>query len=98
MSRSLFLAVFAVLVASALGSSCKNPKVETKYFTTGDATIVTQIALVGEFTVSCADSSADGLPLFAEIEGRLTPLARVEQNVYQVSLGNTNNNCHVDPF
>lgn len=87
MSRILFFAVFAVLAASALGSSvCKNPKVETKYFTTGDATIVSQIALIGEFTVNCADAGADGLPLFAEIDGRLTPLARVDTNVYQVSL------------
>lgn len=86
-SRTLFLAVCAVLVASAFGSAvCKNPKVVTEYFTTGDATIVSHIALIGEFTVSCADPNADGLPLFAEIEGRLTPIARIDTNKYQVSV------------
>lgn len=84
-SRTLFLAVCAVLVASAFGSACKNPKVVTEYFTTGDATIVSHIALIGEFTVSCSDPNVDGLPLFAEIDGRLTPVARVDTNKYQVS-------------
>lgn len=85
-SRTLFLAVCAVLLASAFGSTvCKNPKVVTEYFTTGDATIVSHIALIGEFTVSCADPNADGLPLFAEIDGRLTPIARIDTNKYQVS-------------
>lgn len=87
MSRILFVALCTVLCSSCLASSlCKNPKVDTKYFTTGDATIVSHIALIGEFTVTCADANANGLPLFAEIDGRLTPVARVGSNKYQVSL------------
>lgn len=85
-SRALFLVVCAVLVAATFGSAvCKNPKVVTEYFTTGDATIVSHIALIGEFTVSCADPNADGLLLFAEIDGHLTPIARIDSNKYQVS-------------
>lgn len=85
MSRTLFITVCAALVACCLATTCENPKIELSYFTTGDATIVSQIGLIGEFTLDCEDSSATGLPLFAEIEGRLTPVARIGSNKYQVS-------------
>lgn len=85
MSRTLFIAVCVALVAGCLANTCENPKIELSYFTTGDATIVSQIGLIGEFTLDCEDSSATGLALFAEIEGRLTPVARIGSNKYQVS-------------
>lgn len=85
MAKSLFCIVFTILIASAVGSVCKNPKVESTYFSSSDATIVTHIALIGEFSLKCADSSADGLSLFAEVDGKLSPVARVPGGKYQVS-------------
>lgn len=103
MSRSLFVTVtiLAAIVAGAFAESCTNPKTEVKYFTTGDATIVREIALIGEFTLDCADSSATGLGLFAEYEGRITPVARIGSNQYQVSQAVTSHKikwlrlCHI---
>lgn len=85
MSRTLFVAVFAALAACSLANVCENPKIDLQYFTTGDATIVSHIALIGEFTLDCADSSATGLALFSEFEGRIAPVARLDSNKYQVS-------------
>lgn len=100
MSRFLAtVAVFAAVFACAAAASCESPKIDLKYFTTGDATIVSQIALIGEFTLDCADSSATGLALFAEFEGRITPVARLDSNKYQVSeydcLGCLDALCHI---
>lgn len=47
---------------------------------------MSQIALIAEFSLNCADSDADGFPLFAEIEGRLTPVVRIKDDRFQVSL------------
>lgn len=88
MSRSLFatVAIVAAFAACSFAETCTNPTTDVTYFTTGDATIVREIALIGEFTLDCADSSATGLGLFAEHEGRITPVARIGSNKYQVGL------------
>ncbi|KAJ6637282.1 Translocon-associated protein subunit delta, partial [Pseudolycoriella hygida] len=85
MSRTLLFATVAVLAASTLAATCTKPKITSTTFTTRDATIVSQIALIAEFSLKCSDSDADGLPLFAEINGRLTPVARIKDNKFQVS-------------
>ncbi|XP_037047220.1 translocon-associated protein subunit delta [Bradysia coprophila] len=85
MSRTLFFATFAVLVASTLAVTCTKPKIKATTFTTRDATIVSQIALIAEFSLNCAESDADGFPLFAEVNGQLSPVVRISDNRFQVS-------------
>lgn len=106
MSRTLFFATFAVLVASSLAVTCTKPKVQSTTFTTRDATIVkwkfsrispifiqwqfyqlkvSQIGFIAEFSLDCAEGDASGFPLFAEINGRLTPVVRIKDNRFQVS-------------
>jgi len=81
----LFFTTFAVLVASSLAATCTKPIIKSTTFTTKDATIVSQIGFIAEFSLSCSDSDADGLPLFAEINGKLTPVVRTKDDNLQVS-------------
>jgi len=85
MSRILFASVLLFTVAaSALGASCTSPKVSVTSFSTQDATILTQLAHVGEFTLQCGNG---GKPtLFAEFPcGKVVPVARVTDDKYQIS-------------
>lgn len=43
-----------------------------------------QVAFISEFTLKCANG-AENVPLFAEVEGRLTPVARTGPSRYQVN-------------
>lgn len=46
---------------------------------------MSQIALIAEFSLNCAESDADGFPLFAEVNGQLSPVVRIADNRFQVS-------------
>lgn len=80
-----FIISFAVLCVAALASagSCKSPTVSSTSFTTADGTIVSQVAYIAEFSLKCGDSQA--IPLFAEYAGRVTPVAKIGDNKYQVN-------------
>lgn len=70
---------------STLGSSCDNPEVTASQYTTQDATVLTNIAYVAEFTLKCSNG-IKGLPLYAEVGGKILPAARIgDDNMYQVS-------------
>ncbi|XP_055541710.1 translocon-associated protein subunit delta [Wyeomyia smithii] len=85
-SKSLLFAALVVLSASACwASSCTNPEVKSSFFSTSDATIVSQIAFVAEFTLKCSNAGAEKLPLFAEVGGKVAPVVRVGDTKYQVS-------------
>lgn len=71
--------------ATVYSVKCKNSEVSTTSFTTQDATIVSQIAYISEFTLKCSNAGGEKISLFAEIEGRLTPVARIGPNKFQVS-------------
>lgn len=78
-----FIISFAVLCVAALTSAgCKNPTVSSTSFTTTDGTIVSQVAYITEFTLKCGDGVA--IPLFAEYAGRVSPVAKIGENKYQV--------------
>uniref|UniRef100_D3TNK3 Translocon-associated protein subunit delta n=1 Tax=Glossina morsitans morsitans TaxID=37546 RepID=D3TNK3_GLOMM len=65
-------------------SSCNNPKVTVTSFSTEDATILTQLAHIGEFSLKCSNEIKPNL--FAEFPcGKVVPVARVADNQYQVS-------------
>lgn len=83
-SKLVILAILATLVASSFAAECLSPSVTADSFTTQDSTIVSQIAFVAEFTLKCSNSGGDQVSLFAEVEGRLFPVARIGQNKFQV--------------
>lgn len=82
MSRQLFaLCLVAAVCASGVYGSCQ---ATVSSFSTQDATILTQLAHVGEFTLQC--SGAAPASLFAEFPcGKVVPVAKVGDNKYQVS-------------
>ncbi|XP_053694899.1 translocon-associated protein subunit delta [Sabethes cyaneus] len=81
----LFVALAAVTISACQASSCSNPEVKANFFYTKDATIVSQIAFVSEFTLKCSNAGAEKLPLFAEVAGKLSPVVRIGDSKYQVS-------------
>ncbi|XP_031631150.1 translocon-associated protein subunit delta [Contarinia nasturtii] len=86
MSKLLFVCAFSAIVSLSLGLSCTSPTVESDVsFTTQDATIVSQIAFITEFTLKCSNKASETSPLFAEIDGKLQPVSRIGTDRFQVS-------------
>ncbi|XP_047039409.1 translocon-associated protein subunit delta [Helicoverpa armigera] len=73
------------IASVALGQGCTNPQVEASSFTSLDATVVTQIAYITEFTLKCDNPLPENYALYAEVEGKPLTAARVGENRYQVS-------------
>lgn len=82
LSKIVFSIVLTIFVSSSVLADCNNPVITSTSFTTQDATIVSQIAYVSEFTLKCPND--ERVSLFAEVEGKLSPVAQVGQNKYQV--------------
>lgn len=78
------LSVFACLVAYASASTCTSPSVKATTFTTTQGQVVSQVAFISEFTLKCGNG-AQNVPLFAEVDGRISPVARTGDNRYQIS-------------
>mgnify|MGYP003347284200 CR=1 FL=1 len=64
-------------------NSCKNLEVSSQSFTTQDATIVTNIAYISEFTVKCESGSLTHA--YADVEGVIVPVFEIAPNTFQVS-------------
>lgn len=77
--------VFCAIFATAMCDSCKNPTVTSTTFTSRDSAVVMQTAFVTEFSLNCDNSLPTGFVLYAEVEGRTMPAARIANNKYQVS-------------
>jgi len=81
-------AVVAVLlcIAYAHGEKCLNPTIQSEYYTTTDATIVTRIAAVSVFTVSCKNN-IDIPNLYVDLNGKIVPAIKSVdvRNKFQVS-------------
>ncbi|XP_030385295.1 translocon-associated protein subunit delta [Scaptodrosophila lebanonensis] len=76
------LCLLVICSSSAYGSSCK---ATVNSFSTQDATILTQLAHVAEFTLQCTGQKAQPT-LFAEFPcGKVVPVAKVADNKYQLS-------------
>lgn len=84
--RNAFLNIcFLVLFTYTVADVCTKPKVSASAYTTQDATVLTNIAFVAELSLNC-ENHVTGLPLYAEINGRTLPAARIgDDNKYQVS-------------
>lgn len=84
MSKLLLVCAFVALFSASYALSCTNPSVQATSFTTQDATIVSQIAFISEFTLTCSNKASETTPLFAEVDGKLTPVVRVGTDKFQV--------------
>lgn len=81
------IALFALCsISGAVAQSCQNPQVEAASFTSLDATVVTQIAYITEFTLKCDNPLPENYALYAEVEGKPLTAARIGENKYQVSI------------
>nr|CAH7768424.1 unnamed protein product [Callosobruchus chinensis] len=83
MAKIIALVLFSVFISSGLCSSCANLDVSSSSFTTQDATIVSKIAYISEFTVKC--SSGEVGSLYAEVDNNVVPVSVVGSNKFQVS-------------
>ena len=76
-----------VLVLGVIGLSsanvCTQPEVSAQSYTTPDATILTNIGFVAEFSLKCGNG-VQNPALFAELGGKTQPVARIGPNKYQV--------------
>lgn len=86
MNEALFFATIFTVFSTVICSSCSKPEVTSKSFTTQDATIVSNIAYISEFTVKCG--SDDIGSIYAELDGNVVPVSIVGPNRYQVSFIN----------
>ncbi|ODN03951.1 Translocon-associated protein subunit delta [Orchesella cincta] len=79
-----FLVVFAVLTASsvALASNCQVSNQRT--YTTQDASVLTSIAYITEFELTCDGKKVVGTQLYAESQGSILQVGENNGN-YQVS-------------
>lgn len=84
-NKSLLVCIIGAFFATTFAAECINPEIQTTTFTSQDATIVSQIAFIAEFSLKCAASTK---PLFAEVNGRLSPVVRVSDTEFQVRLNN----------
>jgi len=85
MSQKITVAIFAACLSVCLASSCSSPSITATSFTTQDATIVTNIAYVSQFKLSC-DGKPGDIPLFAEVGGKpLSVVKNKEGGEYIVS-------------
>ncbi|XP_038221489.1 translocon-associated protein subunit delta [Zerene cesonia] len=77
--------ILAIAASSTLAQTCQNPQVEAASFTSLDATVVTQIAYITEFTLKCDNPLPENYALYAEVDGKSLTAARIGENKYQVS-------------
>lgn len=86
MVTKYILAVLALAICGSLAETCQNPQAEAASFTSLDATIVTQIAYITEFTLKCDNPLPQNFALYAEVEGKPLTAARISENRYQVRI------------
>lgn len=70
------------LISFVYCDKCSNIEVTSKSFTTQDATIVTNIAYISEFGVTCGSGSISHL--YADLDGVILPVLVTGSNKYQV--------------
>ncbi|KAF5282358.1 hypothetical protein FQA39_LY17602 [Lamprigera yunnana] len=83
MNKFLQALIVTISFYSASCNTCKNFEISSKSFTTQDATIVTNIAYVSEFSVKCSSGSFSHA--YADVEGAIIPVFEVGPNTFQVS-------------
>merc|ERR1711884_228006 len=83
-----FLIFFTTLsiLGLAQGEKCQNPKVQASSYTPSAAQVLTHIAFVAEFSLSCSNG-ASNVALYADLNGALVPVVRSQDagGRYQIS-------------
>merc|ERR1712117_226783 len=81
----IFLTTLSIL-GLAQGEKCQNPKVQASSYTPSDAQVLTHIAFVAEFSLSCSNG-ASNVALYADLNGALVPVVRSQDagGRYQIS-------------
>lgn len=85
-TKYIIAALALCCLSGAFAQSCQNPKVEAASFTSLDATIVSQIAYITEFTLKCDNPLPANYALYAEVDGKPLTASKVGENKYQVSV------------
>jgi len=85
-SIQLAVAVVAFLALSVQGQKCINPNVQAEHYTTTDATIVSRVAALSVFTVTCKND-IDIPNLYVDINGKIAPAIKSVdvRNKFQLS-------------
>lgn len=80
-------ALASVLISAAFATTdkvCQKPEIVASSYVTEDATVLTNVAFTMQFVLKCSDG-VKGISLYAEVEGKLLPAARLSaDNKYQV--------------
>ncbi|XP_054712448.1 translocon-associated protein subunit delta-like [Uloborus diversus] len=77
--------ILLCFVSSVMGEICRNPTVKETSYTTVDGIVVSDVALITEFSVKC-DSSVKDLTLYADVNGKtLLAVKSPDSSKYQVS-------------
>ncbi|TRY70963.1 hypothetical protein TCAL_11625 [Tigriopus californicus] len=85
MKSFLTVWVLSALLVLTTAESCANPKVQATSYTPADAEVLTHIAYIAEFTLTCSNG-ATNVNLFADINGAVMPVIRSQDgSKYQVS-------------
>ncbi|XP_054721588.1 translocon-associated protein subunit delta-like [Uloborus diversus] len=85
MQITVFSSIFLYLVTLAFGEICRNPTVKETSYTTVDGMVVSDVALITEFSVKC-DTNVKDLTLYADINGKTFPAVKSQDSTkYQVS-------------
>lgn len=67
-----YLVFFAGFLALCGAETCTKPEVSASSYTTQDATVLTNLAFIVEFTLKCGNG-AKGIALHADINGKTLP-------------------------
>lgn len=68
----LHLALFVGIISWVGAESCTKPEVSATSYTTQDATVLTNLAFIVEFTLKCGNG-AKGIALHADVNGKTLP-------------------------
>lgn len=85
-TKNVICFLVVISITGVFGNSCQNPKVEASSFTSLDATVVTQVAYITEFTLKCDNGLAENYALYAEVDGKSLTAARIGGDKYQVCI------------
>lgn len=64
--------LFSAIISLAYCDTCTKPEVSASSYTTQDATVLTNLAFIAEFTLKCGNG-VKGVPLHAEVNGKTLP-------------------------
>ncbi|RZC40333.1 TRAP-delta domain containing protein [Asbolus verrucosus] len=83
MPKRFLVPFFLLFCIGGAVSSCESPEIISSTYTTEDATVLTHIAYISEFTVKCGSGSVSNL--YALMGGAVQPIGVIGPSKYQIS-------------